>query len=92
MRTYKKSGKLYNRKHWRTSGERTAPKHGDNIQCCLCEQIAHFKVVGNGYCLNHKREAVEAQSKQSTLGKYDGWSAEYVGLPTGAALSQRSIA
>lgn len=73
----------------RDSSKKAAPRYKDGLKCCLCGGIAHYKVYGSGYCMDHKKEAYASQAKHSTSTYM--YNSEGVGLPVGAALSQRSI-
>jgi hypothetical protein len=78
---------------WTTSGDKpkTEPKHGDGLKCCLCNEIAHNKVSGKGYCPDHYKEACVAQAKINANPNTFFLRYEYGGMPIGAGLALRSI-
>jgi hypothetical protein len=77
---------------WTTGPEtKKEPIRRDNIRCCLCLEIAHYKVSGKGYCLAHYKEACEAQAKINANPNTYFLNYEYAGSPRGAYLALRSI-
>lgn len=70
---------------------KTAPRHGDGLKCCLCNNIAHNKVLGKGFCPGHYKEACVAQAKINANPNIFWLNYESGGAPRGAYLAQRSI-